>query len=159
MNGDKKWSSYVKDLTPTPTPQAYTYFDSALSNGNETAYGTFDLGQAEEKCNAIPTCKGFTYKGAAPLQAGSVIPIWFKSSASMNGDKSWGAYIKGSASPTPPPALPTPAPPPPMPTPPTPAVQCKGCFVGSSGECKSPDDHVCYAKEGGTCPAGTAECT
>jgi hypothetical protein len=215
MNGDTQWSSYIKTA---PTPRGYTYYDSALSNGNDTVYGTYDLQQAEAKCSASPACKGFTYEGDGPLQTGAVVPIWFKSSASINGDNKWGAYIKGGApppSPTPAPApVPTPSPIPPPPTPagmptppptpasnitgwvctswtchakvggtevgcrkeygqctpptppptpppapvPGPAAQCKGCVDGSSGECKSPDDNVCYTEDAGACPAGTTKC-
>jgi hypothetical protein len=205
-NGDTQWSSCTKTA---PTPRGCTYYDSALSNGNDTGYGMYDLQQAEAKCSASPECKGFTHEGEGPLRTSAVVPIWFKSSAGMNGDNKWGAYIKGDTPPPSPPA-PTPAPmppptpagvptPPPTPaskttgwvctswachakvggtevgcskeysqcTPPTlpptpvpgPAAQCKGCASGSSGECKSLNNNVCYKEDAGTCPAESKEPT
>jgi hypothetical protein len=150
LNGDTKWSAWLKNLAPPSPPPApvpgghsYSYFNSALNSGNDLpgTYGTYNLQEAEDKCSGIPNCAGFTFKGNKPVPDASV-PFWFKSSADMNGATDWSAYIRDIT-----PAIPTPRPmPTPKPSPPPPQFPYDSGDVFVAVDCDANDPSQMWNK-------------
>jgi hypothetical protein len=88
-------SSYCSDFslffTPAPAP-IYAYLGAGyLAAGDDVGTGNLTVAQAQDACNAIPACMGFTFQSSS-ADPPSPVTVLFKSVLNFGAATGWYSY-------------------------------------------------------------------